>query len=134
MCYLDDLITAAKTVFEHFIALQLVMERLRIRGLKLKPSKCLFFRNSIDILGRVATGDTIQMSQKDIEVIANWPAPKTFKQLESWLGLANYHRAYLKNFAEYARPLYLLLKDKKRTLPWTDENEEAFQALKKGLM
>ena len=131
MNYLDDVILPSKDLISHLLGLQIVLERFKLRGVKLKPIKCVFFKPSINVLGREATGETVEMSNKDIETVAKWPTPKSRKDVERWLGLANYHRQYMKDFAQHARPLYELLKLKK--FHWTETHQLAFDALKKGL-
>ena len=132
MVYLDDVICPTKTIIEHFIALQLIFERFKDKNLKLKPAKCELFQTMIEVLGRICTGSTVQMSQKDIEAVAEVEPPKTKKKLESFLGLANYHREYMKDFAIYSKPLYKLL-EKEIKYRWTELHGKAFEALKKGL-
>ncbi|KAH3821825.1 hypothetical protein DPMN_123593 [Dreissena polymorpha] len=48
------------------------------------------------------------MPSKDTEVVENWPAPTCSKDVESFLGLANYHRSFVKWFSDLATPLYCL--------------------------
>ena len=132
MAYLDDIVVPSKNIFEHFVALQLVFDRLVSRGVKLKPSKCEFFQKEIEILGRIATGETMAMSEKDIEVVKKAARPTSKKQVEQWLGLASYHRQFMKDFGEFAWPLYQLVHSKKK-FKWTIEHERAFQKLKDGL-
>ncbi|MCG8045980.1 MAG: Ty3/Gypsy family RNase HI domain-containing protein, partial [Candidatus Thiodiazotropha endolucinida] len=71
------------------------------------------------------------MSAEDCEVVTNWPEPKSSKDVERFLGLANYHRSFVKNFAEIAVPLYKLTG--KQKFIWGEQQAESFRALKEAL-
>lgn len=66
LIYLDDLIIFSKTFDEHLERLQLVFDRLREHGLKLKPSKCWLVREEVQYLGHLvskrASGQTRRRS------------------------------------------------------------------------
>lgn len=65
--------------------------------------------------------------------MSGFPVPKTQKQVRSFLGMANYYRRFIHNFAKIAAPLNALLsKDKK--LKWTESCQEAFNILKNKLL
>ena len=61
-----------------------------------------------------------------------WPVPSSSKEVERFLGLANYHRVFVKNFAEKAQVLYSLTG--KNKFRWGQEEQEAFESLKVALM
>ena len=71
--YLDHIIIFSKTPEEHLKQLRGVFERLARVGLKLKPSKCEFFRDSLRYLGHVVSKKGIATDPKKIETILNWP-------------------------------------------------------------
>ena len=62
--YLDDVIVFSKTLEEHVFRLRALFEKLKQAGLKLKSSKCEFFRQELTYLGHVVSKDGIQRSQK----------------------------------------------------------------------
>jgi len=72
------------------------------------------------------------MSKRHIEAIANYPAPKTVRQVQSFLGLANYFRKFIKDFLLKAYPLHQLTR-KNVEFMWDDKAAEAFLQLKKEL-
>ena len=74
------------------------------------------------------SSNCIAMSDIDIQTVKNWPTPKCSKDVERFAGLANYHRAFVKNFSELAAPLYQVVG--KHKFQWGLEQEQAFQALK----
>ena len=75
--YLDDIIIFSKTLQEHLKQLRGVFEHFGQAGLKLKSSKCEFFRDQLQYLGHIVLGKGIATDPKKIETILNWPRPKT---------------------------------------------------------
>ena len=106
LAFLDDILVLGHTFQEHLVNLAEALSRFREHGLKLKPKKCLFFQREVDFLGRKVSSNCIAMSDIDIQTVKNWPTPKCSKDVERFAGLANYHRAFVKNFSELAAPLY----------------------------
>ena len=68
-----------------------MFEKLLKAGLKLKPSKCEFFKDQISYLGHVVSAKGIATDPKKIEAVRNWPVPKTVTQVRSFLGFTNYY-------------------------------------------
>ena len=75
--YLDDIIVFSKTLEDHIERLRGMFERLAAAGLRLKPSKCKFFKSQVTYLGHIVSKDGIETDPKKIEAIKNWPVPKT---------------------------------------------------------
>ena len=71
------------------------------------------------------------MQREKVEGVLNWPAPRNVKEVQKFLGLANYYRRFIKNFARIAAPLHMLVR-KEQKWKWEKEQEEAFEELKKG--
>ena len=93
--YLDDIIIFSKTPEEHVHRLSQVFEKLAAAGLKLKPSKCEFFKTEINYLGHVVSREGIKTDDKKIEAIKNWPRPVTNTEVRSFLGFTNYYRRFI---------------------------------------
>ena len=89
--YLDDVIVFSKTPEEHFIRLRAVFEKLKQVGLRLKPSKCEFFRQELTYLGHVVSKEGIQTDSKKVEAICKWPIPTNMTKVRSFLGFTNYY-------------------------------------------
>ena len=131
LAFLDDILVMGKTFDEHLANLKSCLERFRRYGLKLKPKKCVFFQRKVEFLGRVVTGDSLCMSDKDTAVVDTWPVPKSSKDVERFMGLANYHRSFVKDFSRIAEPLYSVVGKKK--FMWGEPQATAFIALKELL-
>lgn len=131
--YLDDIIVYGATVEEHFENLEKVLKRLASVGLKIKTKKCQFFKKSVEYLGHIISGDGIRPDPAKFSIIEEWPVPKTVKDVQSFLGLVNYYRRFIENFADIARPLYKLT-SKGAPFLWSPECQEAFEILKHKVM
>ena len=137
--YLDDIIIFSDTKEEHLKRLEAVFQKLCAAGLKLKPSKCFFFREEIEYLGYVVSGKGISTNPKKIEAVAKWPTPKTEYDVRSFLGFVGYYRRFIKNFSRITKPVREVITGlenqskrtaKKTYIEWTDAADTAFEHLK----
>ena len=93
--YLDYIIVFSKTPEEHLKQLQRVFDKLAKAGLKLKPSKCEFFKSKITYLGHIVSAAGIETDPKKIEAVKNWTVPKTVTDVHSFLGFTNHYRGFI---------------------------------------
>ena len=133
--YLDNIIIHSRTPEEHIIRLKGVFERLRAAGLKLKPSKCTFFKDWIAYLGHIFSKQGIEVDPKKVEVIKKWPKPNTVTDVRSFLGFTNYYRKFMFRYAQIAKPLNELTSGenaskKNKDVEWLPKHQESFERLK----
>jgi len=133
LAYLDDIIVLGKDFNDHLQNLTAVMERFKENNLKLKPKKCSLFQKEVVYLGKLISEQGISINPENIETIQKWPPPTTKKEVQSFLGYANYHRDHLPNLAAIAYPLHELTK-KKTKFEWTDSHQIAFQTIKNAII
>ena len=71
-----------------------------------------------------------------VKAIFNFPQPRTLKQLQSFLGLANYYRKFIENYSRIAAPLTDTLQKMSisRPIEFSERMEHAFKALKQALI
>ena len=133
--YLDDVVVFYKTPGEHLLRLRAVFEKLKKAELKLKPSKCEFFKEELTYLGHVVSNSGIQIDPKKVEAICKWPVPTTMTEVRSFLGFTNYYQQFIKRYVHEAKPLYKLIlgenaSKKWNSIKWDTECQEAFHKLK----
>ena len=104
--YLDDTILYTQDIKSHVDEAFQIFNRLRQSNLKCSFDKSKILTESIEFLGNEITNHQIKPTQKRAEAIAKQPKPTTLKELQRWLGVGNYLRKYIKNYAELAKPLY----------------------------
>ena len=131
--YLDDIIIFSKSEEEHLGHLEQIFERLVQAGLKLKRSKCDFFKEHIQYLGHLISEDGIRPLPEKLESVKSMPAPRNPKEIKQFLGLAGYYRKFVPRFSDISRPLTKLTR-KDTEFKWTSECEFAFKLLKEALM
>ena len=132
LAFLDDIVVLGRTVPDHLHNLQEVLRRFAQYGLKLKPKKCILFQEKVEFLGRDVSANKVQLKEEHVRAVATWPVPKNTKQVEQFLGLVNYHRSFLKDFAALAIPLYRITG--KQAFRWEATQQVAFESIKKQLM
>ena len=146
LIFLDDILIFSVTFEEHIRRLEAVFSRLHEHGLKLKPSKCEFFKSSVKYLGHVVSEHGVETDPDKIKALTDWPVPHNIKTLRSFLGFTGYYRRFVKDYAKLVKPLNDLLighptnkqalqnqkKKKKKSIPWQwgESQQAAFDMLK----
>ena len=85
--YLDDIIVFSRTPEEHVHRPRSVFEKLKAASLKLKPSKCDFFKKEIKYLGHVVSEEGISTDPGKIKSVTEWPQPTTVTEVRSFWDL-----------------------------------------------
>ena len=130
LIYLDDVIVFGKTFQEHVERLSEVLSKLQHAGLKLKPSKCHFFRKSVVFLGHLVSGNGVTTDPEKLELLRKWPTPKNVTEVRSFLGFCSYYRRYLPHFYEVSYPLVKLTKSEiKKKFIWSTDCQQSFKEL-----
>jgi hypothetical protein len=135
--YLDDILVYSKNKEEHEQHLRQVLQRLKEHQLYAKLSKCTFFASSTEYLGHIIDGEGLRPNPRLVQVLTDFPRPTILKELQSFLGLANYYRKFIKNFSTIALPLTDATRNVAPTSPrpieWTESMQTAFDELKQAL-
>jgi len=121
LIYLDDIIVFAGSLEQHLDRLVMVFERLRTAGLKLKPEKCFLLQKSVSFLGHVVSGHGIATYPSKIKFVAEWPTPRSLRDVRAFLGLAGYYRRLV------------AMMGKGKMFRWTPEAQQSFDHLKVAL-
>jgi hypothetical protein len=132
LCYLDDILIFSEDEESHFIHVAEVLERLRRNKLSVNPTKCVFHTTSTEFLGHIFSAEGVKMDPAKVSAVASWPTPKSVKDVQVFLGFANFYRQFIINYSELALPLTHLTKKefKTGTFPWNEAADSAFQSLK----
>ena len=94
---------------EHLVRHRAVFEKIKEASLKLKPTKCEFFKYKLTYLGHVVSEEGIQTNPKKVEAIQKWPIPTSVTEVHGFLGFTNYYCKFIKKYAQMAKPLYKLI-------------------------
>ena len=127
--FIDDVIVGTETEEGYDELVAEVIKRLEENDLYVKPEKCKWKVREVEFLGVVIGLEGIKMEKEKVKGVLEWPMPKGVKDVQKFLGLANYYRRFIEGFAMVARPLHDLVKKDKKW-EWTEKEEKAFQELK----
>jgi len=128
---MDDFMIPARIMEE--------LEEQMIRFLKIaekhnlcfKRSKCDFNMEEIPILEVVVGKGQVKMEQEKIKAVKEWRTPTRVKDIESFLGFANFYWRFIHNFSYTARPLNEL--KGKKEWKWEEEHQKVFEELKEKI-
>ena len=132
MTYLDDIIIFSQDELQHLEHLEVVFSCLQEAGLKMKHSKCDFFKSEIHYLGHLISLEGISLLPKKLDSIRHMPVPNSVKEIKQFLGLTGYYRKFVPRFADISRPLTTLMK-KDMKFEWTSACQKSFELLKEAL-
>ena len=132
MTYLDDIIIFSQNELQHLEHLEIVFSHLQEADLKMKRSKCDFFKSKIHYLGHLISPEGISPLPNKLDSIKHMPVPNSAKEIKQFLGLTGYYRKFVPRFADISRPLTSLTK-KDAKFEWTPACQKSFELLKETL-
>jgi hypothetical protein len=127
--FLDDWTLVSQTFEQGLDLLKRVFERIRISGLKLKPSKCKLFQTKAKILGVIVSDGQVSEDPARANKIRDWRFPRTAKEMRGFIAFANFGRQHYPNFSEKIKPLTDCLK-KGAKVECNTETLRAFEEVK----
>ena len=127
--YLDDILIYSDDPTEHRSHVREVLRRLRKNGLYCRPDKCHFSVDSVEYLGFFLTKDGLKMDPAKIRTVLEWPEPRKVKDIQSFLGFANFYRRFISDYSHIVVPLTRLTR---KDVKWNFDSEarKSFEALK----
>ncbi|MBW0582017.1 hypothetical protein O181_121732, partial [Austropuccinia psidii MF-1] len=129
--YLDDIMVFSSSEEEHVKHVASVLQRLRDNNFFAKASKCVFHVSSVEYLEYFVSSDGLKMDSSNVQQILNWPQPKNIKDLQYFLGFANFYRCFIKNYSKKITSLTYFLK-KDSPFIFNEESLSQFQLLKEA--
>ena len=128
----DDVYVYAENDEQHDRALTNVLNRLREHGIRIGSNKIQYKLNTVNFYGITCTSDGHKPQDNKIAAIVNMKTPENVKQLQSFLGMAQYLNTYSPVLADLCAPLYKLTRDNV-PFQWGHEHSEAFELIKQEL-
>ena len=127
--YLDDILIYSDNPADHKQHVREVLRRLRKHGLYARPDKCHFSTDTVEYLGFILSKEGLKMDQSKVQTIQDWPEPRKVKDIQSFLGFANFYRRFISGYSDIVVPLTRLTR---KGTPWnfTDQARSAFKLLK----
>ena len=91
-----------------------VLKRLEENNLFVKPEKCKWKVREVEFLEVIISPKGVEMQKKKMEGVLNWPVPRNVKEVQKFLGLANYYRRFIKDFAKIVVLLHVLVRKEQK--------------------
>ena len=129
--YLDNIIIFSKASEEHLEHLEEVFKQLKHPDLKIKCSKCKFFKAKIHYLGYLISVDGVQPLPDKLEAIKKLLAPTNEDELCQFLGITGFYRKFVPFYGDITNCLTKLLR-KGTEFQWSKQCNHAFNILKEG--
>jgi len=129
--YLDDILIYLNNMSKHHWHVKEILKHLYKAGLYAKAEKCEFHSQSVEYLGYILSPSGLTMSNNKIKIIQDWPELKKVKDIQSFLGFANFYHQFIFNYSDIVIPLTCLTwKD----IPWKFDSscQDVFNSLKKA--
>ena len=132
--YIDDILILGNSFKEHLSLVCKVLQTLLNYHIKIKPSKCEWFRSEVEFLGHLVGQSGIRKTFEYSKKIAEYPQPSTIGELRQFLGFVNFQRKFLPDCSLTQKPLSCLIGGRNsKKLVWSSEMIEAFDRLKSDM-
>jgi hypothetical protein len=110
IAYLNDIVVYSNSIEEHMEEVWCVLAKLQEAGLYLKLSKCEFNMQRISFVGFIITPEGVKMEPDRERTIAEWPEHESHRDIQVFLGFANFYRRFISAFSKIAKPMTDMLK------------------------
>ena len=131
--FIDDVMIAMETEEKYNEIVEEVLRRLKENNLFVKPGKYVWKIKEVRFLEVVIGEDGVRMEKEKVQEVVEWLVPKSVKDVQKFLGLANYYRQFVKDFAKIARLLHEMMR-KEIKWSWGEKQQRTFEELKKRLI
>ena len=120
---------ATETEEGHDEIVKKVLRRMKKNDLFVKPEKCVQKIREVGFLEVIIGPDGMKMEKEKVQGVVDWPVSKSVKDVQKFLGLANYYRWFVKDFARVEKPLHKIMR-KDTKWNWREKQQKAFEELK----
>ena len=127
--FVDDVLVETEEEEGYDQLVEEVLKRLEENDLYVKPEKCVWKVRKVPFLGVVMGEEKVEMEEEKVAGVLKWPTPQCVRDVRKFLGLANYYRRFVKDFAKIALPMNKLTR-KDEKWRWEEEQQKAFEQLK----
>ena len=128
--FIDDVMVAIEMEEGHDEIVEEVLKRLEENDLFVKLKKCVWKVREVGFLGVIIGKDGVRMEKEKVQGVIEWPVPRSVKDVQKFLGLANYYRWFVKDFAMIEKPLHETTRKGKKW-EWGEKQQRAFEKLKR---
>ena len=112
--FIDNILVATDMEEGHNELVEKVLRRLEENDLFVKLEKCKWKVREVEFLEVVISPKEVEIQKEKVEGVLNWLVTRNVKEVQKFLGLANYYRRFIKNFARIAAPLHVLVRKEQK--------------------
>ncbi|KAJ8482182.1 hypothetical protein ONZ51_g5522 [Trametes cubensis] len=127
--YLDDIFVYSDSIEEHEKHLEIVFEKLRKAQLYLSRKKCDLFSKDMDCLGHRIDDRGLHADMDKMSRIRNWRTPRSYQEVQHFLGLVNYLAHFMPDVTAYTTPLSGMIRND-RPFVWRALHDKCFESIK----
>ena len=121
--------TDEKADLDHDQNLRNLLDRCRVRNIKLNKEKIHLKCSEVSFIGHVITSNGLKTDLKKVEAIIKIEQPADVSAVKRFIGLVKYLSKFLQDLSELCEPLRGLT-HKKAEWNWTHEQVDAFEKMK----
>jgi hypothetical protein len=127
--YIDDILIYSETMEKQRELVSEVLRRLQDWNLAAAIDKCVFHVDTVEFLGYVISAKGVAMSKDKVDSLLSWKRPESQKDVQSFLGFANFYRRFIEGFSKVCKPLTDLtnLESKGKKFAWNEQAQQAFE-------
>ncbi|KAJ1166607.1 hypothetical protein NDU88_007006 [Pleurodeles waltl] len=129
--YIDDILVFSQNLRDHVDHVRAVLKKMLENNLYVKLEKCAFHETEVEFFRFVLSENGVSMDPAKIQTILDWPSPKTVKEVQSFIGFANFYLWFIKEFSKKVVPITKLLR-KGVPFHWSTDAEDSFEFLKRA--
>jgi RNase H-like domain found in reverse transcriptase/Reverse transcriptase (RNA-dependent DNA polymerase)/Chromo (CHRromatin Organisation MOdifier) domain/Integrase zinc binding domain/Integrase core domain/Aspartyl protease len=128
--YMDDILVYSRTLEQHIKDVRKVLQAFRKADLRLEPAKSQFHQQEVKFVGYIIGQNGIATDKEKTQRIREWATPTTVKEVQSFLGFANYYRKFIESYSKISAPMTELTR-KDQEFVWNEQAQKAFEELKR---
>ncbi|UYV74161.1 K02A2.6-like [Cordylochernes scorpioides] len=129
VCFMDDIVIYGSSLEEHNERVRQVLKKIQEEGMTLNPEKCQFGVKTVKFPGHTLSSEGLFIDEEKLDAITKMEAPRSTKELKSFLGMVNYLGKFIPNLADKLQPLNSLLSTKNEWV-WDEPQKKSFNLLK----
>jgi len=131
--FINDMMVATEIEEGHNEIVEEVLRRLEENDLFVKSEKCVWKVKEVEFLEVIIGEDRVRIEKEKVQGVIEWPVPRSIKDVQKFLELANYYRWFVKDFAKIAKPLHEIMR-KETKWSWEERQQKVFEKLKERFM
>jgi len=112
--FIDNMLVETKSKEGHDELVEEILRRIEENDLYMKLEKYKWKVREMNFLGVVIRPERIKMEEEKVKAVLDWLVSKSVKNVKKFLGLSNYYKRFVKEFAKIVRLLHELTRKEQK--------------------